>query len=123
MESDRIHLEGMVFYGFHGVSPAEQEVGQRFVVDLEARRDLRAAGLSDDLRDTVSYSHLYREVKQIVEGSSRKLLESLAEAIAKRILDEFDVESVRIMVKKPEAPIKGSVLSYAGVEVFRERTP
>ena len=123
MESDRIHLEGMVFYGFHGVSPAEQEVGQRFVVDLEARRDLRAAGLSDDLRDTVSYSHLYREGKQIVEGSSRKLLESLAEAIAKRILDEFDVESVRIMVKKPEAPIKGSVLSYAGVEVFRERTP
>ena len=123
MESDRIHLEGMVFYGFHGVSPAEQEVGQRFVVDLEARRDLRAAGLSDDLRDTVSYSHLYREVKQVVEGSSRKLLESLAEAIAKRILDEFDVESVRIMVKKPEAPIKGSVLSYAGVEVFRERTP
>ena len=121
MGSDRIHLEGMVFYGFHGVSPAEQELGQRFVVDLEARRDLQAAGVSDDIADTVSYSHLYRAVKQVVEGSSRKLLESLAEAIAQRILDEFDVESVRVAVKKPEAPIKGSVLSYAGVEVFRER--
>jgi dihydroneopterin aldolase len=113
----------MVFYGFHGVSPAEQDLGQRFVVDLEAQRDLRAAGLSDDLADTVSYSHLYRVVKQVVEGSSRKLLESLAEAIAQSVLDEFDVESVRVMVKKPEAPIKGSILSYAGVEVFRERAP
>ena len=48
MADDRIVLEGMVFYGYHGVSPAEQELGQRFVVDLEAHRDLRAAGLSDD---------------------------------------------------------------------------
>ena len=121
MALDKIRLEGMVFYGFHGVNPAEQESGQRFVVDLEAQRDLSAAGVSDDLADTVNYSRLYRLVKEVVEGPSRKLLENLAETIAQRVLDGFDVDAVTVRVKKPEAPIKGSVLSYAGVEIIRER--
>ena len=123
MSDDRIRLQGMVFYGFHGVEPAERQVGQRFVVDLEVDRDLRAAGVSDDVADTVNYSRLYRAVQEIAEGPSRNLLENLAEAIAQRVLDSFDVESVRVRVKKPEAPIRGSVLSYAGVEVFRKRAP
>ena len=121
MERDKIHLKGMVFYGFHGVGPAEQEVGQRFVVDLEAHRDLRTAGLSDELRDTVSYSHLYRLVKEVLEGPTHKLLENVAEAIAQQVLRECDVDAVRVNLKKPEVPMKGSVLDHAGVEIFRER--
>ena len=121
MVADKIQLAGMVFYGFHGVSPAEQEVGQRFVVDLEVQRDLRPAGLSDELKDTVSYSHLYGLVKEIIEGPSRKLLENLAETVARRVLDEFDVDAVKVRVKKPEVPVKGSILEHAGVEIYRER--
>ena len=121
MGQDRILLEGMVFYGFHGVNLAERETGQRFLVDLDVTRDLRPAGLSDDIEDTVSYAHLYRLVKEVVEGPPRNLLETLAETIAQRVLDEHDVEAVRVRVKKPEAPIKGSVLAGAGVEVFREK--
>ena len=120
--ADKIQLDGMVFYGFHGVGPEEQNVGQRFVIDLEAERDLKAAGRSDDPEDTVNYSKMFRVVKDIVEGPSRKLLESVAETIARAILDGFDVESVRITVKKPEVPIKGSILSHAAVEIYRERT-
>ena len=118
--ADKIQLAGMVFYGFHGVGPEEQQVGQRFVVDLEAERDLRAAGRSDDPDDTVNYSKMYRVVKEIVEGPSRKLLESVADAIAEAILSGFDVESVRITVRKPEVPIKGSILTHAAVEIYRE---
>ena len=118
---DKIQLDGMVFYGYHGASSVEQEMGQRFVVNLEVQRDLRSAGLSDDLQDTVSYSHIYRLVKEVMEGPSRKLLESLAETIAQRVLDDFDVDSVRVKVKKPEVPIKGSFLTHASVEVFRQR--
>jgi hypothetical protein len=47
---DRIILEGMVFHGRHGVLPAERELGQPFVVDVELRLDLRPAGLSDAAR-------------------------------------------------------------------------
>ena len=91
MARDKIQLVGMVFYGFHGIDPAEQELGQRFVVDLEVQRDLSDAGLSDDLRDTVNYSRMYGMVKEVMEGNSRKLLENLAETIARRILQDFDV--------------------------------
>ena len=111
----------MVFYGFHGVSPEEQELGQRFVVDLEAQRDLRAAGLSDDPEDTINYSRMYRVIKGIVEGPSHRLLESVAETIAQRLLDDFDVDSVRVTVKKPEVPMKGSILAHAAVEIYRDR--
>ncbi len=118
---DKIILNGMVFYGFHGMSPAEQELGQRFVVDLEVHLDLVEAGMSDSLDDTVSYTHLYRKVKEVMEGPSRKLLENAAETIARRVLSESDVSAVRVAIKKPEVPMKGSVLAYAAVEIFRKR--
>ena len=121
MEGDKIQLQGMVFYGFHGISPAEQELGQRFVVDLDVQRDLRSAGASDDPEDTVNYSRMYRLVKEVMEGPSRKLLENLAETIAQGILEGFDVGAVRVKVKKPEVPMKGSILAYASVEVFRQQ--
>jgi dihydroneopterin aldolase len=109
----------MVFYGHHGVSTAEQELGQRFVVDLEVFKDLSGPGRSDSLDDTVNYADLYKTAKEAVEDSRHNLLESLAESIARRVLDGFEVQSVRVAVKKPEAPIKGSILDYAGVEVVR----
>jgi dihydroneopterin aldolase len=118
---DKIILEGMTFYGFHGVSDAERELGQRFVVDLEAHTDTTAAGLSDQLRDSVSYTHLYRAVKEVVEGPPHKLLEAVAEAIATRILESFDVEAVRVRVSKPHVPIKGGVIGSAAVEILREK--
>jgi len=118
---DKIQLEGMVFYGYHGVGLAEQELGQRFVVDVEMERDLRAAGLSDDPADTVNYSHVFKLVREIMEGPSRKLLENIAETIAQRVLDGYDVDSVKVRVKKPEVPMKGSILAHASVEIFRKR--
>ena len=121
MAADRIILAGMVFLGYHGVRPAERKRGQRFVVDLEVTRDLTAAGTSDDLRDTVNYSEMFRLVKGIVEGSPHNLLESLAAAIADAVLDGHDVDSVTVAVKKPEPPIADAVLDYAGVEITRTR--
>ena len=119
---DRIALEGMVFYGYHGVHPEERRLGQRFVVDLVAERELRTAGLSDDLADTTSYSDVYEVVREIVEGRPRRLLESVAEAIAGRVLEEFEVASVRVTVRKPKAPMPGGTFSHAAVEILRERS-
>ena len=121
MTTDKIQLEGMVFYGYHGVGSAEQELGQRFVVDVEMERDLRAAGLSDDPADTVNYSQVFKLVREIMEGPSRKLLENIAETIAQRVLEGYDVDSVMVRVKKPEVPMKGSILAHASVEIFRKR--
>ncbi|MBI2865399.1 MAG: dihydroneopterin aldolase [Chloroflexi bacterium] len=119
MAEDKIVLAGMMFYGYHGVSPAEKELGQRFVVDVELSMDLTPGGSSDDLSKTVNYSAVYKVVKKAVEGPTLSLIEAVAERIARDVLSQFQVEQVRVTVKKPEVPIKGSVLSYVAVEIVR----
>jgi dihydroneopterin aldolase len=119
--SDRIILEGMQFYGYHGVNPEERVLGQRYVVDLVADIDLAAAGLSDRLEDTVSYSHIYRAVRSVMEGEPRNLLESAAQAIADRVLADFPVDAVSVTVKKPNPPVRGSSIELAAVQIHRAR--
>lgn len=122
MTRDQILLEGMVFYGYHGVHEEERQLGQRFVVDLEAACDLQPAAVSDDLALTVSYSDLFRITKTIVEGPPRALIESVAGTIAAAILEQVSaITEVTVTVRKPEAPIKGSVLRGVGVRVRRGR--
>ena len=118
---DTIRLTGMRFYAFHGNSPEERALGQRFLVDLEVQADLSRPGQSDDLRDTVNYAHLYGAVREVLEGTPRNLLEAVAEAIAARVLSEFPVASVRVRVEKLSPPITGAVLAGASVELSRHR--
>ena len=121
LAEDRIVLKGMQFYGFHGVNPEERVMGQPYLVDLVAELDLSQAGRTDRLADTVSYTHLYRQVKEVLEGQPLDLLESLAQAVADRVLEEGQVAAVEVIVKKPHPPIKGSVIDYAAVEIRRAR--
>ena len=120
-KTDRIVLEGMRFYGFHGVNPEERVLGQEYLVDLAVEMDLAKAGASDRLEDTISYAHIYRAVRDVMEGEPRNLLEAAAQSVADRILAEFPVNSVAIRVKKPHPPIRGSVIESATVEIFRRR--
>ena len=121
--ADRIILEGMQFYGYHGVNPEERVLGQRYVVDLTANLDLRLAGETDRLEDTVSYSHIYRAVRAVMEGEPRNLLESAAQDIADRVLAEFPVDAVSVTVKKPNPPVRGSSIELAAVQIHRARKP
>jgi 7,8-dihydroneopterin aldolase/epimerase/oxygenase len=121
--SDEIILEGMRFYAYHGVNPEEQALGQRFTVDLVLAVDLRRAGQSDELANTVSYSAVYKVVRGIVEGEPRNLIEAVAESIASEILESFPlVEQVTVTVRKPDVPMKGSMLDAAGVRITRRRS-
>ena len=121
-QPDRIVLEGMRFYGFHGVNPEERVLGQEYLVDLTVEMDLGSAGKSDRLEDTISYTHIYRAVREVMEGDSRNLLEAAAQSIADRVLTDFPVDSVSVRVRKPHPPIRGSIIEYATVEIFRRRT-
>ena len=123
MSQDRISLEGMVFYGYHGVSAEEKARGQRFVVDVHLSTDLKPAGTSDDLKDTIDYGDVYRLVKAVIEGPKHNLIESLVEEISSRILAGYPVEQVKVKVKKPEVSIKGSILSSSAVEIIRGKSP
>lgn len=120
---DRIILEGMIFYAYHGANPEERALGQRFIVDLVVELDLSLPGRTDTLSDTVNYTELYRTVKSVAEEETHNLLESVAEEISQRVLSRFPVRSVRARVEKSSPPIKGAVLRGVAVEVYRRREP
>ncbi len=119
---DRIVIHGAHFYGRHGVSEEERRVGGHYTVDIEMSYDLAAAGASDDLRDTISYSDVFRAAREIVEGTSFHLIEALAEQIATMVLSRFPAQAVLVRVKKEPPPIAGAI-DYAGVEIVREQSP
>jgi len=120
--SDEVFLEGMRFYGYHGVNPEEQALGQRFVVDVNLAADLRQAGRSDDLGDTVNYSAVAKCVRAIVEGPPRNLIEAVAEEIATALLSEQpQARSVTVTLRKTEAALKGIIMEAAGVRIRRSR--
>ena len=119
--SDLIRLDGMEFYAFHGVSSREKRIGRTFTVDLEIATDLSLPGLTDKLSDTINYSDIYLCVREVMEGSKRNLLESLAAEIAKVVIDRFPVNSARVSVRKRGTSITGASLEAAAVEIFRDR--
>ncbi|WVZ65854.1 hypothetical protein U9M48_015153, partial [Paspalum notatum var. saurae] len=118
---DKLVLRGLQFHGFHGVKQEEKTLGQKFVVDVDAWMDLTTAGQTDSISDTVSYTDIYRIVKDVVEGPSQNLLESVAHRIATATLLKFpQVSAVRVEVKKPHVAVQG-IVDYLGVEIVRYR--
>lgn len=113
-------MQGMQFYGYHGALVEEQQLGQRFEVDLQLHLDLKPAGESDDLEKTVSYADVYALVKRTVEELKFKLIESLAETITSQVLENFAVARVTVQVRKPQAPIPG-IFDYMAVEITRPK--
>lgn len=106
--SDLLLLEGMSFYGYHGETEAERTLGNRFHVDVEVRLDLSIAGRSDDIADTLDYSHAFALVREVVEQQQYSLLEALADRVAATLLGEPRVASVKVRVGK-QPPIPGSI--------------
>lgn len=118
---DHIHFRDMAFYGFHGNLDAESQLGQKFLVDLTLGLDLRPAGRSDALADTVDYAAVFSQVKAVMEHERHHLLEALAERLCATLFDGFPpVQTIRLQLKKPEAPIPG-IFGHVAIEIERRR--
>jgi dihydroneopterin aldolase len=102
----------------HGALPEEQSRAQPFEVDLDLAVDLRAAGISDDLADTVDYGQVAEAVVKVVETEHHQLLERLAERIAHTVLSWASVTSVTVEVRKLRPPVPVE-MDTAGVRVTR----
>jgi dihydroneopterin aldolase len=117
-EPDKIMLEGMRFYGYHGVAAEEKALGQWFEIDVVMWGDFSQAICTDNLEKALDYSRVYEMTREIVEGPSVNLLEHLAHKIMHALLSLPLLEKALVRIKKPQAPVKGP-LSYAGVEIVR----
>ncbi len=117
---DRIELRAIRAVGVHGVLPEEQRRAQPFLIDLELTVDLRAAGHSDDLADTIDYAAVADAVVAEVAGPPVALLETLAERIAGRVsaVAAPRATSVTVTLHKLRPPMPVDVAS-AGVRITR----
>ena len=117
---DKIYINEMEFYGYHGVLPEETTLGQRFRVSLVMELSLKEAGENDDLEQTVNYAEAFASCQKVVEGKPYQLIEAVAEKIASEVLGRFkQIRRVTVKLIKPDPPIRGHYHSVA-VEITRE---
>jgi 7,8-dihydroneopterin aldolase/epimerase/oxygenase len=119
--SDRIRVDRIAIYAYHGVHAAEEKLGQRFYVTIECGLDLQGAGRDDDWSQTVCYGQLTEIVNMVTTGRRFKIIEALAEAIAAKVLEVFgQIETITVRVEKPSAPVP-AIIDGVTVEITRWR--
>lgn len=119
--SDRILVERIAVFAYHGLLEEEARIGQRFYISLDCAIDLRPAGLSDEVSRTVSYADLTEIVVRIATTRRFALIEALAETIAAEILERFGaVETIGVRVDKPSAPVP-AVIDGVAIAITRSR--
>lgn len=115
-----VELQGLSIYTRHGVTEAEQEVGQRLVIDVGFDVPDCDAVLTDRLEDTIDYAEVADIVALAATERSYRTLERLGHVIAERLMERFGSDSVRVRAAKPEPPIPLAIEEVA-VEVVRSR--
>lgn len=120
MNGDLIEVRGLRLKGRIGVTADERSEEQPLIVSLAARLDTRAASTTDDLTATLNYEEVVRQISKIVSTEEYALIETLADRIARTVLEHPFVEDVWVRVAKPEAPLAEEVDEVA-VEITRSR--
>jgi dihydroneopterin aldolase len=115
---DRIFIVDLEVKSLIGVYPEERTSPQSLLINVVLSCDLRAAGQSDELADTIDYHQLECSIVALAEKSQVELLEVLAEQIASLALADIRVEEVVVRIDKPGAL---DASRAAAVEVVRKK--
>ena len=113
--ADKLSIHGLAVECQVGVLEEERAKAQTIWMDLELAIDAAKAAARDDVREAIDYAALVASVKQLVEGKSYRLMETLAEDIAALILRQFPTPEVEVRVKKRALP----GIDFAAVEIKR----
>lgn len=122
---DRIEVSGIRAWGRHGVLAAEKELGQEFGADVTLHLWTGPAGRADALSRTVNYALVAEAVAEEITTGSHDLVETLAERIAARILEDVGrplVRRVGVRIHKPAAPV-GRPIGDVTVTIERDAAP
>ena len=121
MESDRILLRNFRVMAYCGVLEEEQARRQPFEINAEVVADLRAAGQSDDLNDTINYGILGDNIASLVETGRFALLEHFAQQVAGLLLADDKAVEVTVEILKLRPPMAQD-LAASGVRITRSRS-
>ena len=117
---DKILISGIDCVAAIGVTPEERTMKQRLSIDVEIATDILSAAQTDSLKDALDYSRVARRVMEICRSRDFHLIETVAQLIADRVLEEFPTRQVRVLVRKI-SPVLGPRVNYVSVEIVRSR--
>ena len=119
---DKIIINGLKVFAYHGVNPEEKRDGQTFELDIVLYLPLLRAGKTDELDDTVSYAKVTKTVVRVMTEAKYDLLERAAQRVAEQLLIEYhEFKKVKVLLKKPEAPVNAD-FNYMAVQITRQRS-
>lgn len=113
---DKIRIKELEIECIVGIRKRERKEKQKIFVTVEIYTDTKKAAKSGNIKDTINYSSILKDIKKLIINKKYLLLETMAEDIAKMILRNKKVNEVKVLVKKPKAVPKGK---YAAVEIAR----
>ena len=121
MVDDKIIIQGLEVFAYHGVLAQEKRDGQYFYLDIELDTDLSAASVSDALEDTINYDEVCRIAGEVMTAQVYDLIEKAAGEVCAALLDAFPaVEKITLTLRKPSAPVCRRV-EYAAVRLVRSK--
>ena len=100
---DKIILTDLRIDAVIGIWDWEKRNPQTISIDLEMQTDTKKASQLDSIEDALDYKAVSKRVKQFIQASQFNLIETLAENVAKIILEEFDVQWLKLIISKPFA--------------------
>ena len=117
---DIIRIQNLKISARHGAYEFEKDKDGQFELDIEMYLSLETPARTDDLNDTVNYDEAVSVISSIFTKKSYNLIESVAEKICFKLLDQYPIKRVIIRVRKPHAPIQAN-LDTVEVELLRDK--
>lgn len=107
----RIELDRMEFRAYHGCYDLEQQVGNRFTVDLELTAELGRVAEEDDVRLAVNYLTVYEIVRAQMRVTQRTIERVATNIIEALYAAEFGprLRHVKCRVSKLAPPLGGKL--------------
>lgn len=115
---DKVFIRALEIQTHIGVNAWEHHIRRPLILDLDLGVDTREAAASDHIRDAVDYKAVCDTLLALVNERQFQLLETFAEAAARRLFELFPLMTLRIYVSKPGAVTQAKTV---GVEIERRR--
>ena len=81
----------------------EREIEQTLVFDVDMVADVHRAAVTGDLADALDYSAVAEFIATVVRAGRFRLIETAADRVADRLLENFPLTHLRLELRKPIA--------------------
>jgi nucleoside triphosphatase len=116
INQDKIVIKDLEIECIVGIRKKERKEKQKIYITAEVYSNTKKAAKTKDVEDTINYSPIVNNIKNLLIDKKYLLLESMAEDIAKLVLKNKKAKNIRVLIKKPKAIGNGK---YVGVEIYR----